>query len=105
MDNKMTKDKNNKSLCGKSMKMVVSIFKVSSFSIANISSGASGPTGTKTPAPAPDSTPEAENGTSIFIHRVKYESDEMLADYIRKVHEKIQNDFLETSKFSPYIRK
>ncbi|GLU21442.1 hypothetical protein SLE2022_375800 [Rubroshorea leprosula] len=99
------------------MKMVVSIMKVS------------GPTGTKTPAPAPNSVsdkllrpqsvgsqrlekpqiisnpisilmqPVVENEASISIHRVEYESDEMFTDYIRRVREKRQNGFLDASNF------
>ena len=44
----MIEDRNDKSLCEKSMKMVVNIIKLSSFSIAKMSLGATGhPTATK----------------------------------------------------------
>ncbi|XVF09196.1 hypothetical protein REPUB_Repub07fG0071100 [Reevesia pubescens] len=52
----MTEDRNDKSLCEKSMKMVVNIIKLSSFSIAKMSLGAIGhPAATKNLTPPTDS--------------------------------------------------
>ncbi|WRX17575.1 hypothetical protein QQP08_010062 [Theobroma cacao] len=52
----MIEDRNDKSLCEKSMKMVVNIIKLSTFSIAKMSLGATGhPTATENFIPATDS--------------------------------------------------
>ncbi|GLU12265.1 hypothetical protein SLE2022_289600 [Rubroshorea leprosula] len=119
----MINDRDNKSLYEESLKMAVGIIKLSSFSIAKMSLGPSGPpTGTENPAAALDSASDkpplrqsarsqkseklqssskpvlmqpagGENEGSISILHMMHESDETFSDYIRRVREKYKNDF------------
>ncbi|XVF50228.1 hypothetical protein PTKIN_Ptkin04bG0079300 [Pterospermum kingtungense] len=122
----MIEERNDKSLCEKSMKMVVNIIKLSSFSIAKMSLGTSGtehpssPTKSLTPATDSDMVtdqllqqssskpysyvvqPEGGN-ESMMVHQEKRDGDGIFAAYIRKVHEKNRSNFHEASKLSPYI--
>ncbi|XVF12037.1 hypothetical protein REPUB_Repub08aG0080300 [Reevesia pubescens] len=128
----MIEERSDKTLCEKSMKMVVNIIKLSSFSIAKMSLGETGhpTTATKNLTPATHSDmvtdellqpqlrseklqsrskpysfvmqPGGEN-ESLMVHEEKRDSDGIFAAYIRKVHEKNRSNSHEASKLSPYI--
>ncbi|KAK8710701.1 hypothetical protein V6N13_146014 [Hibiscus sabdariffa] len=124
---------NNNSLCEKSMKVVVNIFKLSSFSIAKMSFGEttvltkSIPSDSDTvadgPMPRPPRSsrmseklqsrskpysfvmqPDSGGNESLTVREEKRdEGDGKFAAYIRKVHEKNRGNQHEAAKLSPYI--
>ncbi|TYI35755.1 hypothetical protein ES332_A03G098200v1 [Gossypium tomentosum] len=88
----MIEENNDKSLCEKSMKMVMNIIRFSSFSIVKASLGTTGyhSTPTKNLKPATDFDMNGNvNG--------------MFTAYIMKVHKKNRSNFHEASTHSPYI--
>ncbi|MBA0735282.1 hypothetical protein Gogos_019144 [Gossypium gossypioides] len=118
----MIEERNDKSLCEKSMKMVMNIIRFSSFSIAKTSLGTTGyrSTPTKNLKPATDSdmviddelpqpqfsgNQRSEKLQSSTKPRSARNGDVngMFAAYTRKVNEKNRSNFHEASKHSPYI--
>ncbi|XAR65428.1 hypothetical protein NMG60_11009557 [Bertholletia excelsa] len=103
----MNKGNTQKSFCENSMKMAANIVKLSSFSIARLTIGASGPPDVaKKPAsssgPHNEAVPQSprtdEEDGSLTLTEGKF------WDYIRKVHEKNRNvSSTESSAHSPFI--
>lgn len=128
-----SKDRNNRSLCGKSMKVAVNIVKMSAFSIAKMSLGASA--AAKTAGPFTDSVtlakdpplstlsgsqrsekpqnstnpvsflmePNKGNKSSYVIHEDKSAVDYDASAYIWKVHKRNRSDLSESSNLPQYI--
>ncbi|KAB2001966.1 hypothetical protein ERO13_D11G031200v2 [Gossypium hirsutum] len=126
----MIEERNERSLCEKSMKMVANIIRLSSFSIAKMSLGEPTTATTKSPVPTTGSDtftdepsrfsgshkqtrskpysfmmePAASDGNeSRMVREEKEHSDGRFAEYIRKVHEKNRRNSHEASKHSSYI--
>ncbi|KAF3972150.1 hypothetical protein CMV_004311 [Castanea mollissima] len=110
------KGRSNKSICEKSMKMVVNIIKLSSFCISKMSLGVGGnqvmvDMSTKNQrSQEPQSRSKkisyliepSENDESTYVICEEMNIDGRASAYIRKVHEKCQNHY-DASKISPCI--
>ncbi|KAK3225792.1 hypothetical protein Dsin_005654 [Dipteronia sinensis] len=125
----MNSEDRNKSLCETSVKMMVNIIKLSTFSIAKMSLGASGPSPAttknlqvnepllpqspgrrKSEKPKNSSKPvlflmEPTGGSesSYVVHGEKSHIDGKASAYIKKVHQKNLSDLSESPNLPPYI--
>lgn len=128
-----TRDRNNNSLCQKSMKVVANIAKSSAFSIAKMSLGSSAAAKTAGPITDPVTLanepllsqlsgsrrsekpqnssnpvsflmePSKGNESSYVVHEDKSVIDGMASAYIWKVHQKHRRDFSESTNLPQYI--
>ncbi|KAK2663871.1 hypothetical protein Ddye_002445 [Dipteronia dyeriana] len=124
----MNTEDRNKSLCENSMKMMVNIIKLSSFSIAKMSFGSAGsspaatknlqvngpllpqsPGSRKSEKPKNSSKPVSflmgqtgESESSYVVHGERSHIDGKASAYIRKVHQKNLSDLSESSNLPPY---